>query len=483
MQIRDGALRVTIINRMSEAARRVKDGEAARIVTASRRMTDLWALAAANGLEPALESGVEVVGDRLLGLLPAGAWAGDEAPTLAVDDLSISGDTMNRLVARCARVASDEEDKEERQKRVEKFALIDLGENAVVEDIAQIHRHFALAFGRNAMPYATDFVLSDFLEISVSQVRRLLLDPACRVIDVTGAHAAGTPTWTCSLFPVGALRDRFFDELGAAHRLVTVAKVRLFAVSSLGRDTVRLVPMVLTRELPADGLGEWLSGQSVELPTGRWPRREALTAAASLVSMVLSSTLFAVFRDHLKEKHRLGVGEDRDFIQLAAGRRFADVVRPASACSLECLVKRNAGRDHAHRATPTRLFTWPVRRPPGRERHYVIASDDVVEPVIDAIREADDDVMSIESLAERTGSSPEAISVAVDILNDNGSVVSEFKGTDNGVKRGHRLAERLLEDPDYKNLFPESPRGARFAENSHLIEPATPPPIPQHESI
>ncbi|MDR1294224.1 MAG: hypothetical protein LBK59_04605, partial [Bifidobacteriaceae bacterium] len=455
-----GALRVKLINRMFEAARRVEAGEVARIVAAARRMTDLWYLSTAHGLAPTLENGIQVVSDRMLGLLPNGVWAQDVSPTLALDEVTISGDTMKKLVVACERLTGGAEGS------VVPFPLVELRDDTEAEKtvIAELHRGFAQAFASAVTPYVTDFVVSNQVKTTPEQMISIFADEQWQVVDVTGAQSADKPTWACSLFPHGDLHERFMDGLGRVRDLVQVVKVRVFSASTGGGESiVRFVPMVLTRGLPTDGLTCWLELKG--LAVGRQTEADALVAAATLVSMILSASLFEVFRDHLAAEHSVEIGEDQAFARLVAGPQFVDLVCPAVPSELECLLGDAAQKGGAARVSPSvevseKPLTWPDRTS-GNDAHYFMAGDDDVKHPLEEIERATNKKLAQETdgregvgipladLASRVGSSVKRTSIALDILNDSGAAVNESRLMDGRVERVSRTAEFA---PKYEHL-------------------------------
>jgi hypothetical protein len=441
-----GALRSKFIDGMFRVADEVSTGKAKRAVTASRRMTDLLYLSAAHGLAPPLEYGIEVVSDRLLGLLPAGAWAQDEAPTIALDDLKISGETMKRLAAACQRLVGDG--------IVDERPLVILHEEEQ-EAIRQLHEGFAQTFARHAMPYVTDFVVSREHEVAPEQMVGIFADDQWRVVDVTGDQAATKSNWTCSLFPDGDLRDQFMDELGRARDLVQVVKVRLFSISKGSGSIVRFVPMVLTRGPHVDELTRWLEVRG--LAQGREREDDARIAAATLLSMVLSAGLFRVFRDRVASEYGLSISEDQDLINLVAGCTFADQVRPVEITEFEGLLESRVEAKSRELApspgNPGALFLWPGNVPDA-QKHYVQVGDDEVRdafaktfaaaaarPAPPPGKPGPRGVYSLTELAEATQSSVAAASVALDVHNDSGEMVSESTPVGERVERLVGLAE------------------------------------------
>jgi hypothetical protein len=467
--VRDGARRTKLINGLCDVVGKVNAGEAARLVLASRRMTDLYHLARnVPGVPDSFDlvNGVQVMGDRLLGLLPDGAWAADEFPTLAVDDVEITGATMDRLVDQCVRVVGSPD-------KVERHPFLTIIDNSANKKaIANLHRGFARTFGQHVVPYATDFVMSKEFKLAPGEMLSLLEDREWRAVDVTGAHAADMQVWSCSLFPVGDLRRRFLEELGEASKLVQVVKIRLFFAGTLDKYTARVVPMVLTRGLPAAGLAQWLKNR--HLAEGRESDPQALISAATLVSMVLSSGLFKHFAAHVADKgmlsgrRRPAIKQDWEFVELAAGSEFAEVVKRRDISGLKCLTQ---GTDEgwlekapAAGGGPGDLFLWPReprrRSKPDRGGHYVHLGDDAVKPVLTAIGkqaasakkdQSEDPGLSLVGLADAVSGSVGATSATLDVLNDNGSAVAKNRQPMEGeaVERRVLAAEVVTRYQDF----------------------------------
>ncbi|MDR3107530.1 MAG: hypothetical protein LBU05_04960 [Bifidobacteriaceae bacterium] len=411
-----------------------------------------------------MSNGVQVIGNRLIGLLPDGAWSEDSAPTLALDDISIEGKTIRGLIGDCARLTGSVDS-------VKKKVL--LGSVTQSAEILKLHGEFAQLFARRLIPYCTDFVQSMPLELPPRVLLELFGNRAWISVDVTGAHGAKCGAGANSLFPLGDLREAFLERLGDARRLVEVLKVRAFFTYTSRAFTVRFVPMVLTRGLPTLGLAEWLAHPAINLAPERRGEPKALEAAAGLISMILSATLLDVFKRFVKDQHGVSVTQDDQFLRLVAGEPFVHSVRADLVSTLNVISQYlPANESGAGMVAPEELFVWP-----GGEQSAgvpVQVGDREVRPLLELVGKQSASgqavSMTLSQLAAEMQASPAAVSLALDVLNDNGAAkntcelsgssvsrfttAAEFAGKYTGYRRcpgGGRLAaiERRLElDPD-----------------------------------
>jgi hypothetical protein len=455
---RDGKRLVRVAHGLADAAQTVADGRAQRIVTASRRSTDLIFLASTHGLEPALCNGVDVMGDRLIDLLPDGAWSDDPAPTMVLDDVSITKRTVGGLVEDCERLTGSRDAVEDR---------LLLGSMKDPREILRLHGEFAELFARNLIPYCTDFVQSEAIELAPSKFLEILNDRAWESVDVTGAHGVRCRAGANSLFPVGRLRERFLGRLGDARRLVEVIKIRAFFTYTPRSFAVRFVPIVLTRGLPMEGLVDWLGHPKVDLAAGRRNEAKTLKAAAALVSMILSTALFDVFQQFLADEHRTPVTRDEKFLRLVAGSQFADLVNPALVDTLECVCGHLGASEPDGSAGPQDLFVWPGgKRSDGA---VVQISDPEVRPVFALLEGQELPVtkpLPLHQLCEQTQASAAAVSLALDVLNDNSVAKNTYEILDGAVHRCTSAAEHTGTYTDYSR----SAGGGRLAAVATRLE-------------
>jgi hypothetical protein len=477
--IAHGRERVALMDGMLKAARQVERGEAARIVASSRRMSALWFLSGSRGLNVSLTNGVQVVSDRLIHLLPAGAWGQDEGPTLAVDDGAIgarkSAKTMRKLVRDCERVTG-------RRGTVEAHPLLKLPDRTAEdrEVIADFHKQFAMTFARHTVPGCSDAVVSRPLRAEAATMLRIFRDQQWRAVDTTGAQAATKAIWTLSLFPVGEVRERFLASLGDAKGMVDVVKVRVFQTDRHRKPAARFVPVVLTRPLSTHGLARWLRTRGLEVRDGD---SGALAAGAILVSLLLSRMLFDVLREYAAKNWDLEVDVDRDLLDLIAGRDLAKLVAEDAAADLSLLFAGAGGDGDAVQGdcdgvradapvwTAEDLLVWPGRDSDANGRTMSVG-DDAVRPVFEAFAAGNArglggkrkrERLTLRDLADTAACSLSAASVALDVLNDAGGLVTEAEVVGSRVERVARCAEYVATYEDR----PVCLGGGRLAGSRH----------------
>jgi hypothetical protein len=435
--IEDPDRRIELVRRLRDAVADVRQGTADRLVLSARRMTVLYRLAVANGLEAPRDPDA-VVSDRLIDLLPDRAWAaaGDRAAAkiLAVDDIVITGGTSERLVSRCQRLVDS-------PGSVKPWPLWNIPEKAA-DQADRAHREFALTFTKSLLPYFTDFTMSERLTLPAATFDAILADRDWTAVDVTGAQVPGSRAGACSLYLGKEMEARLRETLGPASNLVDHAKIRLFFTFEHGKFEVRFVPIVLTRDLDRGSVERWLGHKDIDLASGRRGDPAAQCAAAGLITMILSTVLFQTFAEHEAARGRIGnMREDGDFAQLVLGQAFRRFADAGQAHTLSVLEPSGMGADGPG-ANPTG-FTWPEGRV-SEGTHYVRAGDDVVRPVFRRIGKVTrDESLSIRELCVSTDSSPRAVSVALDIGNDAGWCVPEHRVDGNRIIRGQRAAEAV----------------------------------------
>ncbi|MDR1294226.1 MAG: hypothetical protein LBK59_04615 [Bifidobacteriaceae bacterium] len=470
--IAHGRERVALMDGMLEAARQVERGEAARIVTTSRRMAELWFLSSSRGLNVPLANGVQVLSDRLIDLLPAGSWGHDDGPTLAVDDGAVgagkSAKTMGKLVRDCERVTG-------RRGMVEARPLLKLPDRTAKdrELIVDFHKEFAMTFARHTVTGYSDAVVSRPVKSEPKTMLRIFRDEQWRTVDTTGAQAATKSIWTLSLFSVGEVRERFLASLGEARGVVDVLKVRVHQTARNLKPTARFVPIVLTGPLSARGLARWLRTRGLDVRDGD---EAALAAGAALVSLVLSRMLFDVFREYAAENWGLEMDVDRDLLDLIAGRDLARHVYEDAAVDLALILDGEHGGGETSRsdtpAWPTEgLLVWPSRDCDANRRAMRVG-DDAVRPVFEAVAAGSArggarglrgrrkrDPVTLRRVAQATRCSLAAASVALDVLDDAGWLVTTPEVVGERVERVARSAEYV---PTYDDL-PMCIGGGRLA--------------------
>lgn len=445
-----------LIDTVFEAVADVRAGRAQRILLAARRMTCLYALLRDRGLEEP-EGRDVVLSDRFMELLPDDAWNGQRV--LLLDDTRITGKTMEERESRARRLIGASGSVETRI-AIEDGALA--GEEESPEETAarlaetvELHGQFAHAFGRNLLPFFTDFCISRAADgVSEETLEEVLDCQDWRTVEVTNSVLAGTGARAFSLFLSGATLERFEGAIGDAARLVDIAKVRIFTAVRNGQLQLKVVPIVLTRSFTRESVDEWLGGIGVT------PRDTPaqLSTAAGLVTVMLSRRLLEVFGLILEEKFGLRIEEDTQFAGLMLGEEGN---RLAAATNGESLAGLKTVESASVRLAEPE-FVWPQARP-SQDAHRFVVGDDVVEPFFDAIQGPNGHSkqrITLAQLAERTSSSTAAASVAIDILNDLGFSVPSFEVGETLVARAYRAGEAYGATVD--NLF-EGYRGGRLA--------------------
>ena len=442
--------RFELITRLVSAIQDVDTGKAQRVVLNARRMPLLYWLASRNGVRPVRDQSRKVFCSRFLDFLPDGDWLDNDPespPTLAMDDVEMTGDTMEALVGSISRLTGKTEN-------IVKYPLlsVDPMDRKAAE---RLHREFAISMAVNQIPYFSDFAISRPVEgVQSAVVQQLLGDKSWRSVEVTGAPISGSRAGVCSLFLTGELGEQFMKEIGPVARFVSVAKVRMFFTLSDTGFNLRFVPIVLTRPLPCEGLARWLSNPQIDLAQGRRDNPEVLEAAAGLATMILSTKLLSVFSAYMRSQYQLEVGQDQDFVDLILGEALVGKADADKAQTLTDMVPIVA-EPSLSRLDP--VFIWNEKQWDSFDNHV---GDDVLKGFYREILTTRPDQpgdgprhISLSRLSQTLNLSWEALSVGLDVGNDGGWCVPRYyiDADHKYVEREYRVAERTL---DYDLLTP-----------------------------
>jgi hypothetical protein len=424
-----------------------------------------------------------IISDRFIDALPDNDWKGERV--LIADDTCISGKTMDHRVPKVRRLVG-------KRGVIETEWAIKLRPDSPA-DMARaksLHPQLAESFSTAIVPYFTDFVVSDEFYITDDYLSELLEHPAAwKTVDMTNAFVDGSTASTVSLFVLGdgALGQSFKARLGPAAELISVAKLRLFLERSGGRTRCRLVPIVLTRRLPVAALFNWLRSEWPPLrelaATGPlWtvddvdgsetpeqaamdrdfdeetPESELAAAAAGLLTVAFSQILFDVFVDYLYQslKPRLLQGSP----QITVDREHMDFISDKLISVIEALAQRPDRL--ALISTPSadepgfwqQDLAFDGLGPPDGGWFYQVGEDAVenayrqLDATAERLTPADREnkrrppPIPLAILALKSGRNEITSSVAIDLLNDLGVAVPEWRTAKGFVFRclGHAEA-------------------------------------------
>jgi hypothetical protein len=451
LAVRNPEVRAALIVEIGRAVADLNENRAEILLLAARRMTCLYALLTLHGLE--VTAPERVVSDRFIELLPDGAW-GDQRVIL-LDDTQVTGATIAMRKRAVERLVND-------TSQIDVRVALDLAPRdggIRPADAIDLHNQFAMAFGTNLLPFFTDFAISEQVTVEADQLDALLSSTLWTTIDVTNSVLAGSGARSFSLFPSGAFADTFNRRLGAAARLVEIAKVRLFVDDSASSLRLRVVPIVLTSSLDEPALLAWLRGLGI----GATSSSSQSEHAAGLAAIMLSRALLEVFAEHVRAAHSIEIVEDQGLAHLAMGQELSSI---ATADHLTGLVTDDETLGTDPVLEPT--FTWPGHKQPSNSR-YVLVGDDSVRGGFDLLVSLDKKTRATTVLANvsrKSKSNPAASSVALDVLNDLGYSVPTFQLSGGTVVRAYRQGEASVQ---YSQLA-EGRLGGRLASIAKTVE-------------
>jgi hypothetical protein len=436
LAVRVPANRARLIRYIVDAVDDLNAGKASRLLLAARRMTCLYALLTLHGLK--VDDPEAVVSDRFIELLPDGAWEGESI--ILLDDTRFTGRTMRDRKLAAERLVGA-------TGKVDDRVALELGDGSekpmTDAEVIDLHNQFAMAFGRNLLPFFTDFAISRECDIDATLLSRLLASSAWKTVDVTNSVLAGSGARSFSLFPTSKLMRDFQHAIGDAAHLIEIAKIRVFVDDKYGRVRVRVVPIVLTRELAIDELQNWLRVLNV-VPTGT----DGQTAvAAGVVSMMLSRALFQVFAGFLSNQFGFEITEDRDLAVLAMGAYLDELAQPELLGSLTQVATPD---DLSREFDLDPVISLPKRNEPTTSHYVLIGDDSVIDGyrVLTALDKTTGERTSLPTVARKSKSNLAAASVAVDVLNDLGYSVPTFQVRDGVVLRAYRRGEASVRFKD-----------------------------------
>jgi hypothetical protein len=449
LAVRSPQNRERLIAFVTSAIDELDDGKYGHVLLAARRMTCIFALMRLNGLQ--LKEADRIVSDRFIELLPENIWGGEKI--LLLDDTRLTGKTTESKAAGAQRlvgktgsvvtdVALDLSDPDDGPDSRPAGHLVEGKFHA--DDAIDLHNQFALAFGSNLLPFFTDFAISKEVPVTASMLGALLESKEWKTVDVTNSVLAGSGARAYSLFPQAQLMEAFKEHLGAASALVEIAKVRLFIDDQRGRMRLRMVPIVLTKDLPAAALSEWGNKSGVDISG----RNEQVSQLAGLASMIYSKLLGDVFADLVEAQFGLVLEEDRGLTRLAMGEFADDLSRRAKLSDLAYAV----GKALSGKWTNSAPLKLPGKSTASQSR-YILIGDDAVQGSYDVLyglnKEAEHRT-SLREIAAQGKSSLAAASIAIDVLNDLGYSVPTFQVEDGLVSRAYRQGEASIPFDDLK---------------------------------
>ncbi|MDR1387480.1 MAG: hypothetical protein LBJ44_07850 [Propionibacteriaceae bacterium] len=424
-----------------------------------------------------------VLSDRFLALEKAGDWDRHTKAWL-FDDCSQYGRAKERLedAARClwgqdsvvdgwAHVALQVPPTSRRPAR----STADGQARAASEDTGSdwgraLHGQYALAFARAGVPLFADFPVSTQFTADVSTLAKLLNQTRSGqrfdAVDVTNTAVANQGGLFYSLFPRQDFVSGFAQEIGPAAQLVSLVKLRVFSFAD-GRSTyrVRVVPIVLTKELDSELVLDWLrrigrpvaeeveTTSSDERENARKLRDRQAAAGLDLIGFMLARR----FMDYVNQRvpdlfDGQLLKEDPEFTAVAMS---PTIDRMASDC-FDSLKELASG---ATEVLPSAKFDLAEGWESGRDmltvgdRSKRSGNDDppeFLQVVLDALPKAVgefEDFVTLTQLQEelkRLGRSFTIydLSVALDILNDLGFAVPVLTCRDGQAVRGYRQGEQ-----------------------------------------
>lgn len=449
--LRVPAIRGRLLDTVSRALLDLEEGRVDTVVFAARRMLCLYAVLLGLGLRS--PSRGRVVSDRFLETLPDEAWAGRKV--LLIDDTRLTGltlrgrtRTLQRLVGSTGtfetRVAL--EPPEELSTGAERRAWLDR------ESGGDLHAQFGALFGRNLIPYFTDFAMSRTVRVPTSALLSLLTRPGWQVAEVTSAAVSGTGARSFSFFPGPEVRARLFAALGPASAAVELVKVRVFTRQIDYETELRVVPIVLTRPFSRDAVEDLLD----VLSPGSNPTDAATEQLTGLATYDLSRLVLEAIADDFSDTLRTFVVEDTEHRALVLGDLDQWI---GTAWAWTDLVAIDV--DHLVTVAPQLIDD-------GRS---LLVGDDSVHRLIEhfsALAEKHpDDVMrersSLHTLATELDVAVSDLSIALDVGNDLGTVVPSHLVIDRAIYRAYRPGESndRVESP--------GPIGGRYASVAETV--------------
>ena len=477
-------IRQRLIDTLSHIIWAIDKGGFDHVVVIARRMACLYKLALSCGLHHR----PGIVSDRFVDALPDDAWRGQRV--LIADDTCISGRTMRLRTEKIRRLVGD-------SGTIETNWAISLnpGSPADMTRAKDLHPQFAMSFSAAVIPYFTAFVVSNEFHPTADYLAEILEHhSAWKSVDTTNAIIADSAASSVSLFLRGEsdLTSSFKARLGAAADLVSTAKVRLLIERSCGQLRCRFVPIVLTHRLPVSGLIDWLrpsfpSFRNLEVPKPSWtsadpetpeqaamrrisdpdetPESEMGAVAAGLTTVVLSWILFDVFVDYLHENlpPRLvqkspALSLDDDHMRFISGELLPGL--QALACAPHGL-----NLTSTHSGDEVGFWEQDLQLEPEGKGWFYKAGDDTVESACHQLEKSAERLspedhrvgkrpppIPLAMIAKQSHRNEVTSSLAIDLLNDPGAAVPEWR-----MAKG--FVFRCLGHAEAFGLYSQIPRG------------------------
>lgn len=447
--------RRSFVDSLIEARDRLDNGDLDVVVVAARRMTCLYSLFLSAGLRSPRRG--EVTSDRFLTIRNLDEWRGKRV--LLLDDTKITGCTIESRAAVLRACAPEAE--------IDEKVVLDLSVDPPRDsrDIAEIRQHlhleFAAIFGEKLIPYFTDFPTSTECKLAPSDFSKLLEMPGWTCVDVTNRALARSRCRSFTLLPPDGLIESYCQSLGIPCSWLKVAKLRVISRDDGAGTVFRVVPIVLTGPFPNDRLLALAAKCSL--------RTEGDGVAAEmmgLVSYLLSVQFLKYMRGEIEVVTGVEVNADASIEQLVMGAELRALL-PSILDGLESWLSTVDLSD----------FDAEVEGDSGLQlgdqrvtefASYLILGDNLVRPAFKLFFSGESNgeqrtYIPIDVGSRQAKENVGSYSLALDVLNDLGFAVPEFKSLDGVSCRVFRNGE--------PNAWPTvGPLGGRLALLAETME-------------